>query len=192
MLSATNVHSMVFTSNPNSSCDMYSFLNFSHECGKRPVDIGLVQCLLQKRALGLPLLTQMPMESREKTQNLAGVFQIPQGSEMWRWPCPQLLFCDFFCLCPFFLLICWSIWIHFSFTILQSPWLQWEVNQEGRHPHLCGFKAVLKGWAWLQLSGPFLRFREASIRHWWLMTTLSSKEMRVGSGFKAIQMLNSA
>ena len=61
-----------------------------------------------------------------------------------------------------------------------------KVKQEG------GFQAVLKGWAWLQLSGPFLMFREASIRCWWLMTTLSSKEMRVGSRFKATQMLNSA
>lgn len=101
-------------------------------------------------------------------------FRLHRGCEVWRHLCPQLLPCDFFCLCSFSLLTFSSIWIHFSVTILhRALGYSEKVNQEGGGPHVRGrlpvLKGVLKGWTWLRFSesSSSSRMPESDTDSWW-------------------------
>lgn len=173
-------------------CDVYSSLNFSPRvqeetswhwpCAVSSVKEGTGFTLTDSNANGI------------KRENSESSWGVSDSTEAVKCEDGHVLnfFSVMFLSLSFLLLNLLKYLSSFLFHSIAESLATVRSESGGRSPHMHGSKGVLKGWAWLQLSGPSLTFREASIRHWWLMTTLSSKEIRVGSGFKAIQMLNSA
>ena len=126
--------------------DIYSSLNFSTRVQEETSWYWLCAVSFVKDSTGFTLTDSNANGiKRENSESSWGVSDSTGAGKCEDDHVLNFFWCDVFCLCPVFFLICWSIWVHFSSTILQSPWLDWEVNQEGGVLTCMGLRGCWRG-----------------------------------------------